>query len=148
MTTMSFTAQPQAVPVPPNTVQQPAPTPSAPDGAGPGVAMEVEAAFLGGLLKTVLETAGPLLLGELRNRIRSMGAAAADDAAVQREYQQTGVAFLNFLVPIIGALAPTVIDLVTKAVSGQAAGGAGTASAAGSIPSQQAQSQPAQQYTR
>jgi hypothetical protein len=111
----------QNIPTPPTAPTAP-PTQGGQSSGQPLTPTEV--AFLGGILGPVLETVGPLALNWLRDRVSSMGTAAADEAAVQEVAEETRVAFLNFLVPFI----PSIIELGSRLISGasigQAAGGA------------------------
>jgi hypothetical protein len=115
-------ALPQDVPAPP-------PPPAAPPPQG-GAAPEAglvpyEAQFLGNLLGTVFDKAAPYALRYLRDRITSMGTAAASDVQVAQEVDRFQAQFLGAFAPFIPIAIDVIGRFVQQAASGQAAGGAG-----------------------
>jgi hypothetical protein len=139
MTTMTYeqqATQAQTAPPAPPAGQTPPPI----GAGGTLVPAQVEAAFIGGLLKTVVEKAVPFLLDTLREQVSSTPAAAGGNtAAVQRVYEDTGVAFWGFIGPVLEVLAPVAIKAIGEAVSSQSAQGAGIQG----VPTQQTESSPA-----
>jgi hypothetical protein len=113
-------AQPQSIPTPGTTA------PPAPDGGVPVAGLATyEAQFLGNFLGTIIDTAGPIALKWVRDRVSSMGAAAADDTAVAQEVDRYQAQFFGALAPFIPIAIDLVGRLVQGAAGGQAAGGAG-----------------------
>jgi hypothetical protein len=122
-------AQPQSIPTPPTGTTTP-PTgttaPPAPVGPAPvGGVATYEAQFLGNLLGTLINTAGPIALNWLRDRVSSMGAAAADETAVAQEVDRFQAQFFGALAPFIPIAINVIGELIRGATGGQAAGGAG-----------------------
>jgi hypothetical protein len=121
--------QPQSIPPPPTGTPPPpagTPAPPTPGGAAPVAGLATyEAQFLGNLLGTLIETTGPIALNWLRDRVNSMGAAAADETAVAQEVDRFQVQFFGAIAPFIPIAVDVIGRLVRGAASGQAAGGAG-----------------------
>ena len=123
-------AKPESLPTPPTGSTSPPTTGAA--------APEVEAQFLVNVLGTLLDSAGPIALKWLRDRLSSMGVSAQDEGAVAQAVDDFQAQFLGFLAPFIPIAIDVIGRIIQGATSGQAAGEPGTETA-GTV---------AQQYSR
>jgi hypothetical protein len=131
---------PQGVPTPPTTGTPPPPMGTTPPAPGGMSLQTYEAQFFGKLVGTLIESAGPVALKWLRDRVSSMGAAAADDTAVAQEVDRFQAQFFGALAPFI----PIAVDVIGRLIQGAAANG----QAAGGTDLQAAVAASAGEYVR
>lgn len=137
MTQLNYGVPAQNAPAPPQAPAQPVPPPPGDVSGSMGDLQAYEAQFLGGLLGTLVDTAGPIALKWLRDRVNSMGAAAADDTAVAQEVDRFQAQFFGAIAPFLPIAIDVIGKLIRGATSGQAAGAGGTSQGAGAAAADQ-----------